>query len=451
MATQVEGVLKATEVRISAATLVSPSGGSVGLLELITELNIFEDLFSSVITGNIVINDSLDLINKIPIIGHEFMLIAFEKPGSNLQFKKVFRVYKMSDRVRVNQQNETYVLHFASEELFLSEATLLSKIYTNQTISSMVQDIALNVLKISPRKFSPDALQPTYGVHTVTIPSWHPLYAINWLSRLALNAQKSASFVWFEDRDGFHFTSLESLSRASAVQNINVVPKNLGFERDRTTTDLQQSQEGIEAYSFQEAFDTLRNINTGMYSGELITVDPLRRRIQLYQFDGKSAFTGTSHLNPFPFMTDAVNRLGSPLNQLPSAYRKIYPTTLGQDSIPYAQGKTTLRPNDVERWLIPRNFYFAGMHATRFSAALPGTINLHVGAVVDVKLPSCQEQERGGKTIDQLFSGHYLVTALRHKIDRRAYACVAEFSKDSLTQALPTPKSILGLEQLKGL
>ena len=293
-----EGSQKASDVALTQCTLVSPTGMSVEVLELLTELNIFEDLFANCMTGNLVLNDSNNLINTLPIMGYEFLIVQFQKPNSPLTFKKIFRVYKMTDRQRVTEQNETYILHFASEELLLSEQLLISRTYTDQLISKMVLDIAQQYLKIATTKFPLSQLDPTQGLHTITIPGWHPLYAINFLARYALSNYTSASYVFYEDRHGYHFTSIESLTAGSVIQSLILTPKNMGFERSSAITDAQLQHEGADAIAFPESFDTLRNIYSGMYAGVLIGVDPLRQRITTTSYNAGAQFQQTQHLPP---------------------------------------------------------------------------------------------------------------------------------------------------------
>ena len=421
--------IKATDVRITQLTLVSPSGTSVGLLNIMAELNIFEDLFSSVMTGNIVLNDSQNLINNLPITGYEFLLLSFEKPGIAVKMSKTFRVYKMTDRIRVNEQNETYILHFASEELLISESVLVSRTYTNMPISAIVAEISKQFLRIQPEKLA--FIRETYGTHTINIPGYHPFHALNHVARYALSQYKAGAFVFYESRDGYHFDSLEAMSEQTPAQLITIAPKNLGYERSQKS-DLQQEQEGAESISFPECFDTLRSTYDGMYGGLLVTIDPLRQRIKHHYYDGLKQFTNTKHVNRFPFMSGSQNRFGRAQYEYPEALKRVVLTTKDHDQIPYAQGKQLIRPSRIEEWLIPRLMYLTGIHSNRVSVAIPGSLIISVGSVIELKLPAAEEQEKGTKKLDALYTGRYLVTALRHKVNQRTYSCIAELSKDSI-------------------
>ena len=64
---------------------------------------------------------------------------------------------------------------------------------------------------------------------------------------------------------------------------------------------------------------------------------------------------------------------------------------------------------------------------------------MRVGQVITLNLPAASIGRREEKPMDRLYSGNYLITAIRHKIDRVKYSCIVELSKDSLDNPLPGP------------
>ena len=44
------------------------------------EINIFEDMFKSSITGSIIITDTNDIVNKVPIVGQEYLTLKYKTP-----------------------------------------------------------------------------------------------------------------------------------------------------------------------------------------------------------------------------------------------------------------------------------------------------------------------------------------------------------------------------------
>jgi hypothetical protein len=69
-----------------------------------------------VMSGNIIIRDSVGLSGRLLFDGSESLLVDISKdPNSDIaNFKKAFRIYKQSDRKNDGLNNETYILHFVA-------------------------------------------------------------------------------------------------------------------------------------------------------------------------------------------------------------------------------------------------------------------------------------------------------------------------------------------------
>lgn len=427
--TEVPGVSQAKDFKLESLLLIGASGKSVDLRSIMEEINVFEDIFSPCITGNILVTDSSNIINTLPITGHEYLLINFTKPSQHISFNKMFRLYKISDRKQSSDQNEVYILHFCSEEMVLNETMRISKIYTGKAIYQIIQDIAMRYLHINAKKFPETHLRSTTGTFDISIPNWTPFYAINWLSQKAYSSQyQGAAYVFFESRDGFHFISLEELVKKPPVQKLLNSKQRLGHETDILTPDLQSASESIAEYEYLSMVDVLGEISSGKFAGTLITVDPVRQRIATLEKNAEDVFSRSMHLNTNSLSSNANIRTRSSLGKAPRSYCRLYPTTLGHDTLQYA--RTGLHPNQVESWLLQRNMYLYGLNSNRMNVSVPGNVNLTVGDTVDVDLPAITAQSKK-REFDQLYSGKYLITAVRHSINRKEHICYLEISKDS--------------------
>ena len=183
------------------------------------------------------------------------------------------------------------------------------------------------------------------------------------------------------------------------------------------------------------SFDMLRNISSGMFAGTLITVDPLRQRIATIPRSLDEVFPHTKHLNTNPLVSDGDTRRKLPITKEIQSLYRVYPTTLGHNQLTYAQ--TNLHPNQVEQWLLQRNMYLSGIHTNRMTLSIPGNVGLTVGNTVDVKFPAIISQTKT-REFDQLYSGKYLITALRHSINKLEHLSYLEISKDSSAVKYPT-------------
>jgi hypothetical protein len=200
-------------------------------------------------------------------------------------------------------------------------------------------------------------------------------------------------------------------------------------------TDMQQRLESAEEYQFENTPDTLKLFSDGLYSSKLMLVNVLDQEIHTHRQNGRDFFNNTKHLNKNTFLQNSKDRtLTEPTDHHDSYFR------ISVDNL------------KVETWMLQRNAYFAAIHGFQIKVVVPGNMSLRVGGVVTLNFPAASIGRREEKPMDVLYSGNYLITAIRHKIDRVKYACVLELSKDSLLSPLPEPlEGNPGMDKLRTL
>ena len=417
-----DGIKNAVQFQIKTLTLVGSNGSVIDLIEVMRELNIFEDLFGNYMTGSVFISDTQNIINLLPIIGTEHLVVSLIKPSTPWNITKTFRVYKITDRKKGSAFSEDYILHFCSEEAIINESIKVSKAYISMPVSDIIKDIATNFLKIDLQKFPSDSLTSTVGNFDIIVPFWEPFYTINWLARMArTGSDPGCSFLFFEDSKGYHFTSIEELSQQDPIQSINFMPMNFTGE-SYEVSDTTIRHESAESYELGNAPDLMKSLSTGLYAGRLTRINPVSQRIETSSVGGDTMFDRADHLNENTFMQLDIDRTRKmKTEQFDSFFR------LAADNL------------KAETWILQRNAYMAGLHGFQLRVVIPGNMNLRVGQVVEMNLPAAMVGTQEKKPMDELYSGKYILTAIRHKVDRDKYVCILELSKDSLKKPLPEP------------
>ena len=146
-------VTKSTQFKINELTIVT-KGGPIDISVVYEEINLFDSLFMPVMSGNILINDSIGLANKLILDGSEYIIISISKDEENNQthFDRTFRVVRISNRQNTKQNSETYILEFVSEEMVFSLQQKINQSY-NSVYSDVVEKILTNQLSISKNNF----------------------------------------------------------------------------------------------------------------------------------------------------------------------------------------------------------------------------------------------------------------------------------------------------------
>ena len=91
----------AGQIDIHQLKLISSTSGQIiDLDDYLIELNIFEDIFSNFLYGQIMLADSRNLISILPIIGEEYLLLKMSTPSLDSSFDKTFRIYSITASIR---------------------------------------------------------------------------------------------------------------------------------------------------------------------------------------------------------------------------------------------------------------------------------------------------------------------------------------------------------------
>jgi hypothetical protein len=107
-----DGIQSPGEVAIEELILVA-NGKFIPLNDYLVELNIFESIFSSSISGDIFLSDSRNIIKFLPIIGEEYIIIKLQTPSLDSKIHKTFRITSVEDRTIVRDTNtQLYKLKF---------------------------------------------------------------------------------------------------------------------------------------------------------------------------------------------------------------------------------------------------------------------------------------------------------------------------------------------------
>lgn len=430
------GLVSPDDFYLEDVILVTPST-NISIKNMAVEISYYEDIMNNSVSGQILISDTISMIDRLSLSGGEFLKLSFKKTqASSIEIKKYFRVYRVGERILVNPETENYTLHFCSEELFLSEQIKISKSYVGKKISEIVEDILVNKLLIKSEECR---IQETDGIYDFVIPYKKPFEAINWVANYArTQGGVGADYLFYENRIGFNFTSLQKLFKQEATSKYSYIPRNVG-QRTDTGAELTRNMLGIKSYTFLDTFDSLYGTTTGAFSNRLISIDPLTRRYTVTDFDYMKDYHKTvGNLNDFPVINNLKNRLGKSQNENYDAVQKIMVSNMNQQKALGISDKPWSVASDVraETYVPYRTAQLSLAHYSRIKLVLSGDPFLTVGKAIDVSLPSSASNSDGsglneGKQ-DAYNTGKYLVTAVRHIINlNQKYETIIEVAKDS--------------------
>ena len=90
-------VSKSTDFKINELAIVAKNG-KIDISKIFVELSIFDSIYMPVMSGNVLIKDSVGMASKLLFDGSEVILIDIQKDEEGVigNLKKAFRVYKQT-------------------------------------------------------------------------------------------------------------------------------------------------------------------------------------------------------------------------------------------------------------------------------------------------------------------------------------------------------------------
>ena len=442
------GIKNSKDYALTNLTLLS-SVGSLDLKNTFEEISYNEDLFNNSLSGYVYVVESSGLIETAAMNGTEFLRLTFSKFGdSSNQIDKLFRVYKVGKRkLEGTMYKESYVLYFCSEELLLSEQYKISKRYKDFLISDIVSDVLTNYLKVPANKSG--TIETTYGKYDFIIPTLKPFDAINYVTNYARpNPQNpGADMLFYEDKNGFQYRSLQSLMRQPSYYTYTYKPKNIDSK------DLNTDTHNVLTYEFLDSFDTLNGITSGTFANQLISLNPLTRSKKVTNFDYTVYSRQAKLLNSYGIIDDSTNRNGDNLGQASQSMLKLIFSNFDSGSNSYVAGVPGAAGNDIyaETFIPYRTAQLGLANYTRLRISVPGDCNLTVGRVLTFNLSSRNLANKGA--LDKYYSGNYFITGVRHLIDLTSFRTILEITKESVPNSYPANnnKSALWSNTIKGI
>jgi len=426
---------------INKVNLIAYDGTVILLNKIMTELNVFADIFSPVMTGNILLIDAQGFLESWDVNGFSFIQVSFSNTNGTDIVTKTFRIYKTSKRVMINSSTQSYSFEFASEEMFLSEQNRIAKSFKNTTISDIITQI-LNVNFQASSKVGSNSIEKTQGQYSFVIPNLKLFESILWLTTFAIPqsaSNNSADMLFYEDFSGFKLSSLQTLFKQEPYGGSDYTyqfsPQNTQTFSDPTTYNL--NKRSILSYQFMSTFDTLKATNYGAFANKLITIDPLLRQSNVVTFNYDDYYDASKSLGKKPITAGYTNRLGQKVSDTSDAVLKMTISNKNDSTYPFITADSklleTVRPNFNFETIVPyRTAQIALTDYIKIQFTIPGDSNLRVGTVVDLDIPSLNPNQTN-KTLDKYYSGKYLITAIRHQLDPRGiYMCLVEAIKDAV-------------------
>lgn len=428
-------VAKSSQFKVNEVVLVTKAG-NIEISQMFEELNIYDSVFLPVLSGHILIRDSIGLSGKLLFDGSESLLIDVGKSsGSDIgRFKKAFRIYKQSDRKNDNQNSETFILHFVSDELMYSDQQRINQSY-NLTYSGIVEKILLNYLKV-PMNNRDGLYEPSYGLRKIVIPNLRPLEAIEWCAKRALDKNQSPNFLFYQNLIGYNFATLSTLLSQSEILDIKFSPKNI---QNTNSIDEMSMARDIEVVTQS---DTIQKTRSGVNAGKFVGFDPMTKTFATKNISYGDHFLNMKHANENPNISSIQNRDGLKNTEAFDSKKMVNLFGTARQLSAYIKAADPgILTNDenYESFMFQRKALLNNLTAKKLKVVMPGNFQLSSGFNVNVMATDMGIRKKGDPNEDPSINGKYLIVASRHIIKFDKHESILEVAtSSSANEFIPT-------------
>lgn len=385
------GDVKIIDVRIKSRS----TGGEVALLDQAISFSIFEDITQPSLVAEFIIQDGINLLHDLPIIGEEDITVEFVTPGLPKPIKFVFQVVTIeSEELSNNNKMRNYTLKCVSREHFVASRNNVCKSFVD-TIDQMVSNIVAEYFETS----KPISMDPCKGNHTIVMPYIPAMVAIDMLRRRAVHPKHpSSSFVFFENQDGYNFRCIEQLLHEGKG---DVGTRVFNYQNDASSNKVAEARSFRTIIDYAEVgrSDTNEKVGKGGLYNVVKSYDFVKKKVTARDIVYQSEWPGFQKSDP-KSRDQITSKLVQEHGSKPSMMYFVPVNSLASENyIPDMIGR--------------RLMYTTFLNQQTVRILIHGDTAMKVGLTVDLNLPE-PEGTTQRQRIMKYKSGRYLVKTLRH-------------------------------------
>ena len=497
------------DFRIKDIFLYNYAGAKLDISNITAVINLYQDLDSAFISGNILISDEAAVASKFPIIGNEFLEFKARTPinqvGGDEEIDASthrFQIYKKT-ALRTAQNSQAIGLFFASVEASRNERVRVSK-----TMSGNYHDMIEKIVKDKQYLNSKKILfvDETRGQYKITFPNKRPVDAINMIKSMSEPRDyETPHYLFYENNRGIFFRSFESLYRESADTRRNrpftaYIDLLSAYAPEFGTTADAVTDVAVKPYSFSfdQSYDTMLNTRKGMFASRQYSHDAYNKTWSKSDFsysiyydkalhidapEGYQKYQGVMPPGPAEFddIYDTADKSKGSLSKTQvgrlhdsdiSTAKKAddrnffddYPSrTLVTSDTKYnhSTGTTSFNTNGLSfDPLTDHKRVMSSNLRDYFSMTMdvPGNFRYNVGDLVWCEVPNYNAAESDTQSavmredkVDLLLTGRYIIKGLHHQIDivDQKHTTVLKVCRNTFASKIPGAEYFASKAEIK--
>ena len=385
---------------------------NIDITQLYTSMEIDESIYNPFITIKVTFMDTSGLMDYTRMTGEEVLVVDVRRPDNEPVglVGHVFHIYKIANRELMSDRGILYDVYGISISALGDINNKISKAYVGQP-SAIVKEIYTHFFKSD----KPIFIEETKTAVQYISNYWNPIKNIKFLCDRAISREtNSPSYVFFEGRNSYVFSSLNRLIMQPSKKTY-FFTNNLR-ERD----SFYSKSKIVENYYVDSVYDNMERAKTGAFGTRSLMIDPLSKTYQYKYHDFYDSYIKNARLNPRVLLSKEF-----PRSQHTRFQQRVAPSNSFQ----------SMPDDNASQWFVEKDAQYANIELQSSQINVPGDFDLNVGNVIDYYVYSSRIVDKNSdmyNELDKTFSGRYLVTSIKHFIDRERHVMYVQINKDSL-------------------
>jgi len=432
-------------INLVKATIADVKGKEYDITKICVAFAYYEDIFSPFVSAVLhVVDSGSNLIGTMPIQGGEKVYVKI-KDVQEKTFEYELHVWKVYDR-KFSKSVQTYNLALISKEGLYNEGVRVTEKLSGLP-DKIVKDIMTKYLNTKKKidtetakynvNFYPNGKKAHSIIQTIqykAVPKNSKTSKTKSTESKRTDSKSSiptntetasgtAGYLFFENKDGFVFKSMDLLC-SDGTDTFGGSPPVATYTYKPT---LDQADKNnlyvIEEYTFTDELDMVDQMRNGIYSTYMVFYNYSTGAYEEYTFNLADTFKAMSHLGSQTKLPQFQNDL----SQYPT---RVMSMILDHETWFDGEGpgsneekdrgkdSTTGGSNfpDYQKYYVSQGIarrYL--MENQKMEIIVPGNMNLKVGDKIKVLIPNvAAEETRKTQQYDEENSGTYLISKLSH-------------------------------------
>ena len=398
------------------------NGSLIEIGHAVTEISIYESIYTPFLYGELIIVDNSAMLSTFPFVGQEQVTLEWQR--DDRMMKKTFYITDVFD---VKQQLEgvgSYGLSITSERQMRNAISLFSKAYRGRA-DEIIEKVHNEFLKGEKLEVKVKAKTS----HTIVFPYMKPIQAIDMIRKRVLAADGSPMFV-FESLYGPRpvLDSLKAMLTSKPVFEIKPL-KTVNSAATATANSLETYKGQVYESLITRGYDTLNMLTKGAFASTAIVIDISTKEAIKTQFSFKE------HAPPiaknwvsefFEFDSVRVYNQYNTTNYVVHENKLSFCDDAGNTEFP---NLSTLNERDY----LALVSYTARLNTANVAIFMNSVPDLEVGKTVKYYQPRFSPKLNKGEDVDdEVNSGVYLISAIRHYVKNLEYTMSLEMIRDGM-------------------